>query len=260
MATGNEKLLIDGRPVSSVAFSADGQLIAAGDVAGRVAIWDAATGNPAGSFQVQDRMSVNGIVFFSGPEVIATGDAGGGVALWLPSSGKMLAVAQVSGAGVNGLASQGRVLAAVSEGGAVQLFGVTLPATTVSLAASVRGMPGINNAENFVRSYFTAINNHDYSAYKSLLAPQVAANESPSNFMAGFSSVVDSDIVITNVSALQPGAVAVTVSFTSHQNPAQSIDGSTCDSWQITLYLVQGNGGYVEVPPPSGYYSSHQAC
>jgi hypothetical protein len=111
----------------------------------------------------------------------------------------------------------------------------------------------------WVERYFTAINSHDYQAYVGLLDAQMAARESPSEFRAGFGSTTDSAATLTSISDLG-GGEAASVSFTSHQAPSQSIDGSSCDLWSITLYLSPSGSSYVENPPPSGYHSSHQAC
>jgi hypothetical protein len=51
------------------------------------------------------------------------------------------------------------------------------------------------------------------------------------------------------------------VTFTSHQDPADSPDQSeSCTNWDISLFLAQGNSGYVIDPAPSGYQAAYQPC
>ncbi|HLJ99572.1 MAG TPA: hypothetical protein VKU39_06650, partial [Streptosporangiaceae bacterium] len=110
-----------------------------------------------------------------------------------------------------------------------------------------------------LQSYFTAINEHDYSAYVSLLIPSIAHNESASAFSAGYSSTTDSAASLTAISTTESG-VAATVTFTSNQQPSQSPDNSACDNWTITLYLAQAGSGYLIGTPPTSYSATHSPC
>ena len=113
----------------------------------------------------------------------------------------------------------------------------------------------------FVQSYYTAINQHDYQAYISLLDSQDAANYTAADFSNGYGSTTDSAVTLTGISDGGNGSEAAAVSFTSHQDPSQSVNGhDSCDHWSITLYLAPSGGSYVKVSPPAGYVSSHQAC
>lgn len=114
---------------------------------------------------------------------------------------------------------------------------------------------------SWVESYFTAINAHDYHAYVSLLGSQLASGVTPDSFANGFGSTRDSGETLTGISDEGSGYEAATVSFTSHQNPSQSVNGQdSCDEWTITLYLEPDGSGYLQVPAPSGYSSRHLAC
>jgi hypothetical protein len=108
--------------------------------------------------------------------------------------------------------------------------------------------------------YFAAINAHDYQAYVSLLDSQEAANESKSDFASGYGTTSDSSKTLTSISDLSGGGEAATVSFISHQSPAQSVNDSSCDRWTITVYLEPSGSSYVLVPPPAGYHSSYESC
>jgi hypothetical protein len=130
---------------------------------------------------------------------------------------------------------------------------------TVAVSQAARANPAEPQVLAWVERYFTAINSHDYQSYVGLLDTQMAAKQTPAGFRAGFGSTADSAATLTAISDLG-GGEAASVSFTSHQAPSESIDGSSCDLWSITLYLSPSGSSYVENPPPSGYHSSHQAC
>jgi hypothetical protein len=133
--------------------------------------------------------------------------------------------------------------------------------TTVAVAGPAQSNPAEPQVLSWVEGYFTAINAHDYNAYVSLLGSQLAANVTPTSFTNGFGSTRDSAATLTGISDEGSGYEAATVSFTSHQNPSQSVNRQdSCDLWTITLYLEPDGSGYLQVPSPSGYSSSHQAC
>jgi hypothetical protein len=108
--------------------------------------------------------------------------------------------------------------------------------------------------------YFTAINEHDYSEYSSLLDPQMRQDNPSASFASGYATTTDSAETITGVSGNAGEDLAVTVTFTSHQDPADSPDNSSCTNWGITLYLVPQGSNYLIGTPPSGYTASYRAC
>jgi len=131
---------------------------------------------------------------------------------------------------------------------------------TVTASSAARQDPAEPTVAAWLDRYFTAINRHDYQAYVSLLDSREAANESRSGFTSGYGTTTDSAATLTSISDLSGGGEAATVSFTSHQSPAQSVNDSSCDQWTITIYLEPGGSGYVLVPPPAGYHSSYGSC
>lgn len=108
--------------------------------------------------------------------------------------------------------------------------------------------------------YFTAINERDYQAFVRLLDAQEAALWTPARFAAGYGTTVDSAETLTGIADRSGGREAASVTFTSHQAPSASPDGSSCDLWSITLYLIPTNSGYVIEHPPSGYFARVRAC
>jgi hypothetical protein len=108
--------------------------------------------------------------------------------------------------------------------------------------------------------YFSAINQHDYAAYADLLDPQALLRSPASVFYSGDGSTTDSGETLTGLADLSSGGVAAAVTFTSHQQPADSPDHSACDAWSITLYLVPQGNGYLIGLPPAGYEASYTSC
>jgi len=111
-----------------------------------------------------------------------------------------------------------------------------------------------------VNSYFTAINQHDYSAYASLLDQQAQRQNPESTFDSGYATTTDSAETLTSISGTGSGGLAASLTFTSQQSPADSPDSSSCDQWSITLFLVPNGAGYLIGTPPSSYSASYQAC
>ena len=113
----------------------------------------------------------------------------------------------------------------------------------------------------FLNQYFTAINNHDYQSYVSLLNSQSAANLTEGQFDNGYSSTVDSAETLRGISTAANGDLVASVTFTSQQNPAQSINGTeSCTNWDISLFLERNGGGYLIDQSLPGYHASYHAC
>ena len=54
--------------------------------------------------------------------------------------------------------------------------------------------------------------------------------------------------------------LTATVTFTSRQSPADSVDHSACNAWTLNLYLVPSGAGYLITPAPPGYEPSYTDC
>jgi len=114
----------------------------------------------------------------------------------------------------------------------------------------------------FLDRYFTAINARDYQTYSSLLSPALQQGQTEQQFASGYRSTVDSAETLVGISTAANGDLVAAVTFTSHQNPADSPDHQhSCTDWTISLFLQPGSGGgYLIDPPPSSYHASYQAC
>jgi hypothetical protein len=134
------------------------------------------------------------------------------------------------------------------------------PTGTVQIAPGVAGNSATPKVEAFLNRYFSAINTRNYSAWNSLLDAQGQQNDSQSTFESGYATTKDSNEMLTGITDTGGGDVTASVSFTSRQSPADSIDHSACNDWQLSFFLEPQGGGYVATTPPSGYQAAYTDC
>ena len=131
----------------------------------------------------------------------------------------------------------------------------------VSIARGLAGREDARRVAALLDRYFAAVNHREYRAYARLFAQP--RQLTPREFAWGYRTSHDSRAVLAGISALK-GGLKATVTFTSHQDPAQSPDHSSCIDWRITLFLHQFRPGtqpaYLIGMPPAGYRAGLQAC
>jgi hypothetical protein len=132
------------------------------------------------------------------------------------------------------------------------------PAGLATLAPAAALYPGAVAIEKVVNRYFQAINGRDYAAYQATQSPGTAMSES--QFLAGFKSTRDSDVLITGITSGFDGRPAADVTFTSRQQPQDGPEGETCTNWHVTMYFDGSAGTYTIGAPPNGYKAAYQAC
>jgi len=145
---------------------------------------------------------------------------------------------------------------------------VTQPApagsATVAIAPAVAGQPQASQVAAFLRTYFAAINSRNYLLYSHLFIPEM--RESGPHFAAGYQSTVDSNATLADAAAISSQILAVRVTFTSRQNPADSPDHAACDKWNVVLALTPADPGasagtgYVITRSPAPQRATVQAC
>jgi len=132
--------------------------------------------------------------------------------------------------------------------------------STVAVSPSAAAHPAVVRVRTLLEHYFAAINAHNYAAYSSLLDAQMQQQNPQAKFASGYATTRDSAETLTSIANIGGGSLAATVTFTSHQSPADSINNSSCTAWTITLYLQPQGGSYLIGVPPPGYQSVHQDC
>jgi hypothetical protein len=131
----------------------------------------------------------------------------------------------------------------------------------VSVGAGVASDATESAVESTLNLNFKAINAHDYTEYQSARNSAEQAAESQSAFASGYGSTSDSGITLTSLtSAANGGEEEATVTFTSHQAVGTGIDGSSCNDWKVTYYLVPQGSGYLIGPSPSGDQPTYSDC
>ncbi len=128
----------------------------------------------------------------------------------------------------------------------------TQPAGTVALTQAAAGNAASAQVVDLFNRYFEGINTHNYTEYSGTLSAGMQSQNSQSSFDSGYATTTDSNETITSISGSGSNLTAV-VTFTSHQNPKDSVDKSSCNNWQLSLPLVAQGSGYVIAVPPSGY-------
>jgi hypothetical protein len=132
---------------------------------------------------------------------------------------------------------------------------------TVAVAANAAQDTAAPSVAAFLGQYFSTINSRDYQTYMSLRSPQAQQGLTAQQFAKGFASTSDSAETLTGLSTASNGDTVAAVTFTSHQNPADSVDqAEACTNWDISLFLQPDGTSYLIDLPPSGYQASHSAC
>jgi hypothetical protein len=138
----------------------------------------------------------------------------------------------------------------------------TTPATVgnavVAVGSQAARGPQARAVVALLTTYFESINDQNFAQYQSLFVPSI--QRMMTHFGSGYASTFDSGATLTQLVATGPHGLAATVAFISHQNPANSPDGASCDSWLITLFLKQqGAAVHIRHPRP-GFPQSVLAC
>jgi hypothetical protein len=128
----------------------------------------------------------------------------------------------------------------------------------VAVAASAGSVPSAVAA--VLTHYFQGINQHNYAEYASSQTAQGKADQPESSFNSGYATTNDTGMTLTSLTPTVSGDYTATVTFTSHQSPADSVDNSACNTWTLNLYLVPNGSGYLIAPAPAGYQPTHADC
>ena len=188
---------------------------------------------------------------------------GGAYALVSRSNGKNTAQPPASPTTGASAASTARSSASASTspaGSPSSAASASTPSGLVSVGAGVASNGAEPAVETTLSRYFQGINTHDYAEYQSAHNAPEQASESQSAFKSGYASTADSGMTLVSLDSTANGGESATVTFTSHQAAGASIDGSTCNNWQLTFFLVPQGGGYLIGEPPSGYKPVYSDC
>jgi hypothetical protein len=130
----------------------------------------------------------------------------------------------------------------------------------VTIEPSAAGQSSAPAVVSFLAKYFTAINHHDFAAYRRLFSTSLRGGLSSAAFGRGYGTSRDSLVTLHSVSSAGTAELDAAVTFTSRQQPADSPTHSACTAWVISLYLTKEGRNYVLVSPPAGYQASFSDC
>ena len=121
----------------------------------------------------------------------------------------------------------------------------------MTIGPAAASQPAAAQVASFMAGYFDAINQRDYQAYLNAFDEQIRPHESQQTFLADFGTTTDT---APDLAALTPAGAGLlaTVTFTSHQSPAQSYTHTACTAWTQRLYLEASGGTYLIGPAPAG--------
>ncbi len=130
----------------------------------------------------------------------------------------------------------------------------------VTIEPSAAGESTAPAVVGFLAKYFTAINHHDFAAYRRLFSTSLRGGLSSAAFGRGYGTSRDSLVTLHSVSSAGTAELDAAVTFSSRQQPADSPTHSACTAWVISLYLIKEGRNYVLVSPPAGYQASFSDC
>ena len=152
--------------------------------------------------------------------------------------------------------STGPAQATTPAGSPISSSGLSL----VTIGQGVTSSAAEPQVETLLSHYFHGINTRDYAEYASTLSPAEQAKQSQSTFTSGYATTTDTGMTLTSLTSDGAAGLLATVTFTSHQSPAQSVDHSACNTWTLNFYLVPQGTGYLIGPHPPGYQPTHADC
>ena len=130
-------------PVSAVAFSSDGRLLASADGDGTVRLWNPVTGQPVGAPFHASAQAVLAVAFSRDGKLLASAGSDGTVRLWNPATGRPVGTPLHASArnGVRAVAfsRDGKLLASAGGDGTVRLWD---PATRQPVGTPIQTGPG----------------------------------------------------------------------------------------------------------------------
>ncbi len=200
--------------------------------------------------------------FILGVVLVMLAAGGGAYALVLRSSNKDTAQPPASPtAGSSASAAQSSASASTSPTGSPSPAASPSPSALVTVGAGVASTGAEPAVETTLSRYFQGINTHDYAQYQSAHDAAMQATEPQSKFTSGYASTADSGMTLVSLESTANGGESATVTFTSHQAASASVDGSSCNNWQLTFFLVpQAGGGYLIGAAPASYKPVYSDC
>lgn len=130
----------------------------------------------------------------------------------------------------------------------------------VAVAPALSGQPDVSDVTDTLTTYFTAINERDYEAYRSVLVGADNRVRNEDEFLRRFRSTSDSDVRLVGIRRDPDGEIFATVTFRSTQDPQDAPDGvSACVSWVLT-YPMTRDGAGLKIDLVRPFAQTYRSC
>jgi hypothetical protein len=125
-------------------------------------------------------------------------------------------------------------------------------------APALAGRPETTAAVALFTRYFDGINRRDYEAVQSAFTDAGRPIRDRATFEDQYRTTRDSDVRVLGIASTDDGYL-VSISFTSHQNPADAPADAQADcvSWSMTYPVVGTDSGLLIAAKPN---TAHHAC
>jgi hypothetical protein len=123
-----------------------------------------------------------------------------------------------------------------------------LPAETgplVAAAPALAGRPGTTAVVALFTRYFDGINRRDYEAVQGAFTDEGRPVRDQATFEDQYRTTRDTDVRVLNIALAGDGGYQVSISFNSHQNPADAPADApaACVHWSMTYPVVPAGTG-----------------
>ena len=130
---------------------------------------------------------------------------------------------------------------------------------TVTVAADAAVNPSSRAVVALLTRYFVAINQRDYAAYRQLHTRTERAKMSESEFLKGFHTTHDDQVLLRELGTAEDGRLLAMVDFVSTQDASDGPDGQTCTQWTVGKF-VEKEGKTLRIGKALPGYSTYTTC
>jgi len=130
---------------------------------------------------------------------------------------------------------------------------------SVAVAAEAAENPSSRAVVALLTKYFAAINQRDYAAYRQLHTRTGRAKMSKTEFLNGFRSTHDDQVLLRELGTAEDGRLLAMVDFVSSQDASDGPNGQTCTQWIVGKFLEK-EGKNLRIGKSLSGYSTYTAC
>lgn len=110
---------------------------------------------------------------------------------------------------------------------------------TVAVAPDAAEHPAARAVVALLTDYFVAINQRNFTKFRSIHTQSERAKLSRDEFLTGYRSTYDSQVQLLALETTEDGRLLASVSFVSTQDAADGRNGQTCTQWNVERFLEE---------------------